>query len=91
VPDNHRGTPLNGNHTPTPRKGNRVTHSQDTDVAPANGIPRPSITNIDTEGEHLSPSDLAESKYWEDHFKYHGMGYPREHFEQYPDSFFEEK
>jgi hypothetical protein len=83
--------PLNGNHTPTPRKGNRVTHSQDTDVAPANGIPRPSITNIDTEGEHLSPSDLAESKYWEDHFKYHGMGYPREHFEQYPDSFFEEK
>lgn len=44
------------------RKVGRVTYSQNTDVAPAHGIPRP---NTDEILDEWDPEDIAEKNYWD--------------------------
>ena len=57
----------------------RITHSQDTDEAPAQGIPRPE-PSIETEGDYDTDySDVQDAAYWRNVQKNINLGLPDDH------------
>ena len=62
-----------------PQMGGEVTHSQDTDEAPAQGIPRPE-PSIETEGDYDTDySDVQDAAYWRGVQKNINLGLPDDH------------